>query len=84
MSKEDWLLSNSLMVSSSPPQWDESKKVLPVCLVNNGLFTAAGIAFSKDELQAFCVPSDRRPKRWFTVETEKLLEVEPSLKFYLN
>ncbi len=44
---------------------------LPVVLVNNGGFTAAGIAYDRRELQAFLHP-DPRPKQWFLVEKEKL------------
>lgn len=45
---------------------------LPVCLVNNGPFTAAGIAYDEQEIQAFTVPSDSRPKQWYGVSYEKL------------
>lgn len=41
---------------------------LPVCWVDNGAFTAAGICYSKRELQAFTVPGDNRPKQWFLVK----------------
>jgi hypothetical protein len=45
---------------------------LPVCLVDNGIFTAAGIAYDERELKAFTEPEDYRPKRWFAVSIEKL------------
>ncbi len=50
----------------------------PVCLVDNGAFTAAGIAYSPEELEAFAAP-DRRPKRWFLVPTERLRPFCPCL-----
>lgn len=60
----------------SPIEWknvpDDS---LPVVLINNGFFTAAGIAYSKRELEAFIVPADRRPKSFYLVKIEKLLPV---------
>ena len=48
---------------------------LPVCWVDNGGFTAAGICYSKRELAAFTAPGDNRPKQWFLVK-KRHLEVE--------
>jgi sugar lactone lactonase YvrE len=83
-SKEDWLRENCISVSRYTPVFDQTKEILPVCLVDNGIFTAAGIAFSEREREAFLDPTDRREKLWFEVKTSKLLEVEPSLKFELE
>lgn len=47
----------------------------PVCLVNNGPFTAAAVGFSMSEVAAFSRSDDRRPKVWFMVRREKLLGV---------
>ena len=59
-----------------PPVWDKVPAgSLPVVLVDNGPFTAAGVAFCESELRAFTDPSDRRPKRYFIVPIEKLLPV---------
>lgn len=54
---------------------------LPVCLIDNGLFTAAGVAFSDAELAVFDDSSDPRPKLWFSVPRVLLREVSP-LKYY--
>ena len=40
---------------------------LPVCLMNNPTFSAAGIAFSRNEAAAFANPDDNRPKQYFLV-----------------
>ena len=46
---------------------------LPVCWVDNGAFTAAGIGFSSAEVEAFNVPGDKRHKKWFRVPRAKLV-----------
>lgn len=47
--------------------FDFTSDYLPVCLVDNGLFTAAGIAYNREEVVAFTRPDDHRPKLWFKV-----------------
>lgn len=49
-----------------------SKDGVPVCLVQNNGFTAAGIAYDRQELEAFQYPGDQRPKLWFSVPLESL------------
>ena len=56
---------------------------LPVVLVHNGFFTAAGIAYSEGEVEAFTIPSDVRPKRYFWVDVDDLKGVS-DLEEYLN
>ena len=72
--KEQWLEANGKRISS-----DEARvfifdgKELPVCLVDNfGAFTAAGIAYSLQERDAFIRPDTsydglQRPRVWFAV-----------------
>lgn len=48
---------------------DEGKLV--VCLVDNGMFTAAGIAYDDRERDAFMLP-DGRDKKWYLVDKELL------------
>lgn len=82
MSKEDWLrqhgqviLDEKRGISLPPPSHIEGDNVA-VCLVDNGGFTAAGVAYSADELASFAHPDDRRPKVWLWVpisEIEKLI-----------
>lgn len=55
---------------------------LPVVLVDNGRFTAAGIAYTEREFERF-VRYDNRPKRIFIVPIEKLKKVSP-VQGYLN
>ncbi len=39
-----------------------------VCVVENGLFDAAGYCFSKEEFEQFNNPNDDRPKTWLIYE----------------
>ena len=53
--------------------WEDIPKgYLPVVIVDNGSFTAAGIAYSKREFIHFISSDDRRPKKIYLVEIEKL------------
>jgi hypothetical protein len=74
VSKEQWLEDNGRPISEGQlPNPDEHI----VCLVGNGAFTAAGIAYDTDELTAFSFP-DRRPKKWFAVKDDLIKEVAPN------
>lgn len=80
-SKESFLRNNAVALDEAPSADDidwQKKDVLPVCLVDNGMFNAAGIAYSPGELEAFDLPDDDRPKSWFLIET-KLLGKEAGL-----
>jgi hypothetical protein len=52
----------------------ETSAELPVCLVNNGMFTAAGVAYDREEFNAFANP-DGRSKVWYMVDRMKLFDV---------
>lgn len=83
-SKEDWLLANAEILGLMPPRAMPPPGKLPVCHVNNGDFTAAGICFNEGELRAFS-REDGRDKAWFLVETKKLLDEKVSdLRFFLK
>ena len=81
--KEEWLAHNAA------PVRDPDSVFMPedfyfVCLVDNGEFTAAAIAYSKDEFDYFRSGqrngSDRRPFRWFYAHRETLEAVCPEVK----
>lgn len=82
MTKEQWLSENATEVPFV--DWDLPEGYLPVVLVDNGPFTAAGIAFSKRELEDFTDKRDMRPKRFFIVPINKLYEVSRELKGYME
>ena len=70
--KEIWLQQNAEQASGPKPITETH---VPVCLVDNGPFTAAAVAFDARELNAFTQPNDFRPKRWFYVERAKVRTV---------
>lgn len=74
-SKEAWLARFAL-----PVNLEEFLNNIPakggyvgVCLVDNMAFTAAAVAYSKAEAEAFTYPSDHRRKRFYVVKTTDLL-----------
>jgi hypothetical protein len=83
--KEQFLVKNGSKVSASFKYEDIPQDKMMVCLVNNGFFTAAGIMFDEREYDDFHVKGDTRPKDWYLVDKNLLLDEEVSdLKFYLK
>lgn len=87
--KEDFLEKHGTEIEDIQPVLDtgiekilRTDQVLPVCLVDNGVFTAAGIAYDDRELQEFANPRDGRDKRWYLVPVSKLYE-QSDLEDYL-
>lgn len=73
--KAAWLVKNAngTIVPAPTP----TKDSIPVVVINNGIFDAAGIAYSPDELSAFTRPGDKRPKTIVMVPREKVIELCP-------
>ena len=73
MSKEEFLARKGIPIFAAEVLsiFDYHKDHLPVCLIDNGAFTAAGIAYSKDEAATFC-RNDGRYKRWYKVSKKDL------------
>lgn len=71
MSKETWLVRNGILCTPAAALAVDFKTELPVCLMQNSGFTAAGIGYCKEEAERFAWP-DGRKKLWFIVEAEKL------------
>jgi len=70
--KEKWLVENgkSIPKPSVIPFGDDTV----VVLVDNGPFTAAGIAFSQKEYEALTQPTDTRTKSYWLVNKQKLVD----------
>lgn len=79
-SKETFLRREGIATPLSPKiTWASVPKgFLPVALVDNGRFTAAAIAYSERELDAFTDLTDTRPRQMFMVRIEKLIPVAGS------
>lgn len=81
MSKEEWLSENHSEVLKEAPSSNirinsDGSKDMAVVLVDNGAFTAAGVAYSQDELNAFTAnKNDHRPKIFLWVPLQKIEEV---------
>jgi hypothetical protein len=78
-SKEEWLDINGTPCEYVP-DYDNTRINMAVCLVDNGGFTAAGVAYSSNELECFAV-EDGRQKRWYMVPSDKLVAIVPGLPF---
>lgn len=84
MEKEAWLKKYGInpggvshIANAKFGSWKDPKDrdLLPVCLIDNGKFTAAGVAYNEMKLRRYLMP-DHRPKRWFLVAIEDLLKIK--------
>jgi len=73
MGKEAWLRQHGENTGKSVPAISPTH--LPVCLVDNGMFTAAAICNTPRELAAFTQPDDFRPKTWYRVPVDSLIGI---------
>jgi len=77
MSKEEWVLKYSIRSNGRiPPKShtevnEQGVLCVWVCIIDNIMFTAAGICVSAGELQAFA-HSDGRAKRWYLIPFDRL------------
>ncbi|KKL05314.1 hypothetical protein LCGC14_2607290 [marine sediment metagenome] len=68
-----------------PPHSEEAfdriiaDEYIPVCVVGNPTFDAAGLAYSWSEVQAFSRPDDPRLRVWLVVPINWALEHSPHL-----
>jgi hypothetical protein len=73
MSKEFWLIKHGRVIPQPTRHRDGDN--IAVVFIDNGGFTAAGVAYNAQELAAFSDPDDPRPKRWFSVPIAELIKV---------
>ena len=82
MTKEEWIIKNAKKVSKEDAFQEVSNEENAVLiLIDNGLFTACGVAYSEDEFRAFTYITDTRPKSFFTVDRKLLKEVVEDFEY---
>lgn len=60
--------------------WDDvPQDKVPVIVVDNGPFEAAGIAYSENEYLVFTEPSDKRPRTGYLIDREKAIQACPAV-----
>ena len=52
-----------------------AKDAALICVVDNGMFEAAGFCFDESEFEAFTSPTDYRPKTWYIMDRSKACEL---------
>jgi len=82
VSKEEWLKENGMSISCCPNHYKENNGYLYVCLVDNGPFSAAGVAYNQKEFMEFFSQTDTRPKKFYAVPIVSLEEVCPDFSDY--
>lgn len=71
-SKEEFLQREAIKLREEPKMHRSEDGFYAVCLVDNGSFSTAAIAYDPGELEAFKRP-DGRMRRWFAVHKDKLV-----------
>lgn len=75
--KEEWLNEFGTPLNGEPEHATKND-AMAVALIDNGVFTAAGIMYSQQELEYFKADKSR-PMLWFYVPIERLVDVCPAL-----
>jgi hypothetical protein len=70
--KEAWLNQYGMLITMADAKLYKAGAKVVVCLVDNGMFTAAGIAYDDRERDAFAIPDGRR-KKWYLVRRTLLV-----------
>jgi len=54
------------------------------CLIDNNIFYALSVLYSKTELKAFMDTKDKRDKRFFKIHKKLIKENAPDYNLYIN
>lgn len=83
MTKEQWLSKHGVCALESEIKMAKhfgKSDLIPVCLINNGPFTAAAILYDEREIIEATRADDLRPKSFFLCEGRDLISVCPSVE----
>lgn len=79
-------LPGAVLLSDAPDKLAPGR--ITICVVDNGTFQAAGIAFDQQELEVFKggrgAYYDTRPRQWLTLPVEEVVKLKPHLAEYLR
>lgn len=75
--KREWAAKEGVPVSRDDVlkfDFDDPKNanIVPICLVDNGMFDALGVLYNSNEVKAFTILSDDHPKKFFLLDKNKL------------
>ena len=76
--KAAWLVQNAGAVRLPPQPVYRNNDMVLVCVVNNRIFEAAAVAFSRDEFEVFSRP-DGRHKIWLAVPRSQVIRLCPEV-----
>lgn len=62
------------ILAHQPEQFAVPKDKMLICVVNNGIFDAAGLVYNEREFRGFTVPADGRPKTWLLMDRKTALD----------
>jgi hypothetical protein len=81
ITKEEWLFNHAEEIRGDPPkEFINNSPFVWVCLVENPSFSAAAVAYDKQELLRFSNPADKRFKTWFQILKEDVKTVTPAFE----
>lgn len=81
--KAKWLIENAKAQLCNRSAVGTSDMV-PVVVMDNGAFEAAGIAFDAEELAVFTDANDRRPRMYLLVPREEVIRLCPHVEPLLD
>ena len=66
-SKAQWLIDNLGATKLDGPNEEIGENDILICVVENGLFDAAGVMFNDQERDDFNIADDPRPRTWLSM-----------------